>query len=53
LYIGLEPNVAQPKTGGALLHQGRLACPDAKRAGLFRNDRTKDGVKLKAILNYQ
>jgi hypothetical protein len=30
----------------ALLHQGRLACPDAKRAGLSRNDRSRDGARL-------
>ncbi len=40
------PLVTKPQWS-ALLHQGRHACPDAKRTGLSHKGRTKKGARLK------
>jgi hypothetical protein len=39
------PLVTKPQWS-ALLHQGRHACPDAKRTGLSHKGRTKKGARL-------
>jgi transposase-like protein len=48
--IRTAPSATKPRRS-ALLHQGRLACPDAKRAGLSHNDRTKQWARLKATMH--
>jgi hypothetical protein len=44
-FVHTAPSVTRPRWS-ALLHQGRHACPDAKRAGLSHIDRTDVGARL-------